>query len=148
MKKMVAGLVVGLAVAGTATFALAQSGDGQGPWGGPRGLGHHRGATKAQLLEKYDANKNGVLDPEERDAIKADRQQVRAERHQKMLDRFDANHDGQIDPAERQAMRQQSQARRQEMLGKYDADGDGKLSPAEREAMRNDLRAQREQNQR
>lgn len=142
MKKMVAGLVVGLAVAGTAALVLA---DEPGPWGGMGGRGHHGGAMKAQMLEKYDANHNGVLDPEEREAVKADRQTLRGERHQKMLEKFDANHDGKLDEQERQAMREQFQARRQEMVKKYDTDGDGTLSPAEREAMRNDHRAHRDQ---
>jgi Ca2+-binding EF-hand superfamily protein len=104
-----------------------------------------RGPSEAQLLEKYDANHNGVLDPEEKEAarkeFRARREQGREQHQARLLEKFDTNHNGKIDPEERQAMQAQREARRAEMLKKYDTDGDGKLSPAEREAMRKDMRA-------
>jgi EF hand domain-containing protein len=134
-KTMIAALMVATAAAGF-TVARADQGDDKG-FGGRHG---RRGPDRAQLLEKFDANHNGVLDPEEKAAAKAEWQAHRKEREAKMLERFDANHNGTIDPEERQAMQAQRGARRAEMLKKYDADGDGKLSDSEREALRKDMR--------
>ena len=101
------------------------------------------------MLERFDANHNGVLDPEEKQAaraeFKAKREQAGEERHAQVLAKFDANHNGTIDPEEREAMKAQREARRADMLKKYDTDGDGKLSDSEREALRKDMREQHEQ---
>jgi Ca2+-binding EF-hand superfamily protein len=134
-KTMIAALVVATAAAGF-TVARADQGDDKGS-GGRHG---RRGPDQAQLLEKFDANHNGVLDPEEKAAAKAEWEAHRKEREAKMLERFDANHNGTIDPEERQAMQAQREARRAEMLKNYDTDGDGKLSDSEREALRKDMR--------
>jgi Ca2+-binding EF-hand superfamily protein len=140
-KTTIAALVVATAAAGF-TIARADQGDGKG-FGGRHG---RRGPDQAQLLEKYDANHNGVLDPEEKEAAKTEfrarREQGREQRQAKLLEKFDTNHNGTIDPEERQAMQAQREARRAEMLKKYDTDGDGKLSDSEREALRKDMRAQ------
>ena len=140
MKKTIAALVVATAAAGF-TVAHADQGEDKG-FGGHHG---RRGPDQAQLLEKFDANHNGVLDPEEKAAAKADWESRHKERQAKMLERFDANHNGTIDPEEREAMKAQREARRAEMLKKYDTDGDGKLSDTEREALRKDMRANHHQ---
>ena len=85
MKKTIAALVVVTAAAGF-TVARADQGDDKG-FGGRHG---RRGPNQAQLLEKFDANHNGVLDPDEKAAAKAEREAHRAERQAKMLERFDA----------------------------------------------------------
>jgi Ca2+-binding EF-hand superfamily protein len=142
MKKTIAALVVATAAAGF-TVARAEQGDDRG-FGGRHG---RRGPDQAQLLEKFDANHNGVLDPEEKAAAKAEWEAHRAERQAKMLERFDANHNGTIDPEEREAMKAQREARRAEMLKKYDTDGDGKLSDSEREALRKDFREKHQESE-
>jgi hypothetical protein len=138
-KTMIAALVVATAAAGF-TVARADQGDDKG-FGGRHG---RRGPDQAQLLEKYDANHNGVLDPEEKAAAKAEWEAHRKEREAKMLERFDANHNGVLDPEEKEAAKKELQARREarraEVLKKYDTDGDGKLSDSEREALRKDMR--------
>jgi len=136
MKKTIAALVVATAAAGV-TLARADQGDDKG-FGG-RGGRHHHFDEKA-LLERYDANHNGVLDPEEKEAARKDWEARRAAHRAKMLEKYDTNHNGKIDPEERAAIKADREARRAEMLKKYDTDGDGKLSPAEREAMRKDMR--------
>ena len=130
MKKMIATAAAGI------TIARAEQGDDKG-FGG-RGGRHH--FDEKALLEKYDANHNGVLDPEEKEAAKKDWEARRAAHQAKMLERYDTNHNGKIDPEERAAIKADREARRAEILKKYDTDGDGKLSPAEREAMRKDMR--------
>lgn len=59
-----------------------------------------RGVPKA-VLEKYDANHNGVLDTDERAALDKDRVARKADRLQK----YDTNHDGKLDESERAAMK-------------------------------------------
>jgi hypothetical protein len=138
-KTMIAALVVATAAAAGFTAAYADQGDDKG-FGGRHG---RRGPSEAQLLEKFDANHNGVLDPEEKAAAKAEWESHRKEREAKMLERFDANHNGVLDPEEKEAAKKEFQARREarraETLKKYDTDGDGKLSDSEREALRKDM---------
>ncbi len=55
--------------------------------------------TLPEALRQYDVDGNGVLDEEERQAAKADREAKRADH----LARFDTNGDGVIDEAEREA---------------------------------------------
>ncbi len=53
------------------------------------------------IMEKYDTNKNGVLDPDERTKYEADRPLRRAEK----LKKYDKNGDGKIDEDEKIQMR-------------------------------------------
>ena len=93
---MAAGLIAG---AGAAVVAANE------------GAGHeHGGWDQGRILEKYDANKNGVLDPEEKEAAKRDHEARRAE----MIKRFDTDGDGKLSDTERQAMREQLRSERGE----------------------------------
>ena len=106
MKKTIAALVAVTAAAGLA-MAAADQGRGQGLRRPPR----PSRPGPAQLLEKYDANKNGVLDPEEKEAAKAEWQAHRKEREAQMLERFDANKNGVLDPEEKEAARKEFKAK-------------------------------------
>jgi Ca2+-binding EF-hand superfamily protein len=53
------------------------------------------------MLERFDANHNGTIDPEEREAMKAQREARRAE----MLKKYDADGDGKLSDSEREALR-------------------------------------------
>ena len=55
----------------------------------------------AKVLEKYDKNKNGVLDADEKEAMKKDRQEA--------LKKFDKNGDGKLDEQERAAAKEASE---------------------------------------
>ena len=55
----------------------------------------------AKALEKYDTDRNGVLDPEEKAARKKDRAVMKAER----LKKYDKNGDGKLDGSEKAAMK-------------------------------------------
>lgn len=59
------------------------------------------------IMEKYDKNKDGKLDEEEREAVRKDRQ---AER----IKRFDKNGDGKLDEQEEAAARKEFRSRRGE----------------------------------
>jgi len=133
---MAAGLIAG---AGAAVYAANEGG------------GHeHGGYGKGRILEKYDANKNGVLDPEEKAAFERDREARRAE----FMKKFDTDGDGQLNDAEKTAMREQmgamghgrhemSPEMRQRMLEKYDVNKNGQLDPEEKEVAKRDHEARR-----
>ncbi|MFN0249528.1 MAG: EF-hand domain-containing protein [Kofleriaceae bacterium] len=106
-----------------------------GPRSGAADARDHRGDRRARVLERFDANRDGQLDDQERGALMAAKQQRRA----KMKQRFDANGDGQLDRREkRQAKtairteRMQRRAQRLErMIQRFDRNGDGNLGPGE-----------------
>ncbi len=67
---------------------------------------------KARVLEKYDYNHNGVLDPEELKALKEDNDAIirqAKERVRERLERYDVNGNGKLDPEEREMLLRDSQ---------------------------------------
>lgn len=64
-------------------------------------------ARRSSILEKYDKNKDGKLDQEERDALRKDREAERVKR-------YDKNGDGKLDEQEEQAARNEVRKRRGE----------------------------------
>ncbi|MEP2776232.1 MAG: EF-hand domain-containing protein [Luteolibacter sp.] len=90
------------------------------PQGGPDG----RKIPEA-IIAKFDKDGDGKLNEEEREALKAHHEQMKA----KILAEFDADKDGKLSEDERAAMKAA-------VIAKYDADGDGKLSEEERKAAR------------
>jgi Ca2+-binding EF-hand superfamily protein len=97
------------------------SADGAGP-------SADRDARKAEILQKFDANHDGVLDAGEKQAMHDAMKAKREEKKQEMLAKYDTNKDGTLDEQERQVMRDDLIAQR---FAKLDTDGDGKLSLAE-----------------
>ncbi len=69
---------------------------------------HDRQKVSEKKLEKYDLNKNGVLDPEERAQMKKDRAELKAER----LKKYDKNGDGKLDESEKATMHAEEKAAR------------------------------------
>ena len=57
--------------------------------------------VRKEILDKYDTNHNGVLDPDELAVYEKDRAARKAER----LAKYDKNHDGKLDESELAAMR-------------------------------------------
>jgi Ca2+-binding EF-hand superfamily protein len=94
---------------------------------------HGGGAGRAEILQKYDLNKDGKLDASEKAAMKADFQAKRAERKAEMLAKFDTNKDGKLDDGEKAAMRE---VRTEQAFKKLDQNGDGQISLAEFKAGR------------
>jgi len=89
------------------------------------------GTPKAEILSKYDTNKDGKLDASERQAMREAFRAERAERRQEMLARFDVNKDGKLDEGERKVMADTLAAER---FKKLDTNGDGVISLAEFQA--------------
>jgi len=101
-----------LMVGGLSGFALAKG---------------HLGGPRKEMIEKFDANKDGKLD----DAEKAKLLEARKAKHVERLAKFDKNKDGSLDDAERQAMHDERIAERFAML---DANKDGAITLDEMKA--------------
>ena len=70
-----------------------------------RGTYKTNAEIKARVLEKYDYNRNGILDPEELKALKEDNEAIikgAKERVLELLERYDLNKNGRLDPEERE----------------------------------------------
>lgn len=122
-------------------------------------------ARKAEMMKKFDTNKNGTLDPEEKQKLRAemqnrrggkDRKEWTPEQRTEMLKKFDKDGDGTLSDTEKATLRADMQNRRgdtgrkqwtpeqrAEMLKKFDKDGDGELNEDERKAARESMRASR-----
>lgn len=57
----------------------------------------------AAILRKYDADKDGMLNEEEKSAWKADVQRGRRDAQARRLEKYDANRDGKLDKVEKAA---------------------------------------------
>ncbi|MDF3057329.1 MAG: hypothetical protein K0R17_1544 [Rariglobus sp.] len=95
----------------------------------------------AEIIKRYDTNKDGKLDEAEIAAVKEQTlmasQEKREEKRERLRDRlkeFDKDGDGKLDAGEKTAMETALRARAEKtprMLKRLDTDGDGKLSDAE-----------------
>lgn len=71
---------------------------------GCRGPKHgDREARRAAFMEKFDTNKDGKIDEQEKEAIKAAFAARKAEFEKKILEKYDTNKDGQLDEQEKAA---------------------------------------------
>lgn len=94
-----------------------------------------------ELLTKFDRNRDGRIDDEEKLAARAYMRDMSRggpkERYKKALKLFDKNGDGKLDAAERakaEKAREEFQANRATILKRFDRDGDGVLNEEERAA--------------
>ena len=85
--------------------------------GGPERMGKRH----PELMQKYDANKNGQLEDGEREAMREELKKLREEK----VAKYDTNKDGKLDETERKAVRDQMAAERFKAL---DTNGNGSLS--------------------
>ena len=89
----------------------------------------HQARRELSALKKYDANGNGMLDPQEVEAKKAD---AKAKRDAAVLKKYDANGNGVLDPEEQAKQAADLQAKHDAaVLKKYDKNGNGVLDPDE-----------------
>jgi len=75
-----------------------------------------RSISRTQMLEKYDTNKNGVLDPEEKAVIRKEGEARREAAQKESLKKYDKNGDGKLDQEERAAMREDIRSKRPKQL--------------------------------
>jgi hypothetical protein len=108
----------------------------------------HGGWGRGAVLEKYDANHNGQLDPDEQAALDRDREARREE----FVKRFDTDGDGKLSEAEKEAAREQfprmghgrhGREMHGRMLERYDANKNGQLDPDEKAAFDRDREVRR-----
>jgi hypothetical protein len=110
-------------------------------------VGHDHGDWgRDRILETYDANKNGQLDPDEKAAFERDREARRAE----FMQQLDTDGDGKLSDAEKEAGRERFPQMgrghhgghmRGRMLEKYDTNKNGQLDSAEKAAFARDREA-------
>jgi len=103
-------LIILGALLGATAFAGAQDKPKRG--GGP---------VPPEILEKFDADKDGKLSKEEREAARAAREKE-----------FDKDGDGKLNDEERKALREDNEKK---LIARFDKDGDGKLSDEEKKAI-------------
>lgn len=87
--------------------------------------GFRGGAGRAEIIQKYDLNKDGKLDDGEKAAMRADFKAKFEQKRAEMISKFDTNKDGKLDDAEKAAMRD---ALATERFQKLDTNKDGVLS--------------------
>ena len=116
-------LIVMAAAFGFAGAAYAEEGKPHPP---------HRNLP-AEILEKFDKDGDGKLNEEERQAAKANREEMMKARKAEMLKKFDTDGDGKLSEEEEAAMKAE---RKKMMLEKFDKDGDGELNDEEKAEMR------------
>ncbi|WP_411825878.1 EF-hand domain-containing protein [Luteolibacter sp. AS25] len=97
--------------------------------GKKRPEGHGGPPVPAEVLEKFDTDKDGKLSKEERDSQSEEIKAAMEEHKAAMLEKFDTDKDGELSKEERKAM----------MMEKFDTDGDGTLSDAEKEEMKKSM---------
>ncbi len=87
---------------------------------GPRGHRPHgpNPGMHKHMMEKFDANKDGQLDEQEKEAMKAEFEAKKAERKAKFMEKFDVNKDGQIDDQEKEAIKADFEAKKAEFEAK------------------------------
>jgi Ca2+-binding EF-hand superfamily protein len=104
------------------------------PGAGP-GDDASRAEHKARKMERFDTNKDGVLDDAEKAAMRQAFEQRHAERKAKFLERFDTNKDGQLDASEKAAAdkaRAEHRAQRVDrIMGELDKNRDNRLTSDE-----------------
>ena len=96
------------------------------------------------FMEKFDTNKDGQIDEQEKQAIRQAQEARKAEFQKKLLEKYDANKDGQLDDQEKAAIKAAMEAKRAEfmkkIMDKYDANKDGQLDEQEKAAAKADFR--------
>lgn len=102
--------------------------------------------NREEFLQKYDKNKDGTIDEEERAAARADFDQNRPEGQRGQGQPGDRRGPGQGRPGEGRGPGQFGQGpNREEMLKLYDKNGNGEIEGEEREAMMAAFTKQREE---
>jgi len=93
---------------------------------------------KAKFFAKYDKNHNGIIDEDEKEAIRKDY----AANPEGELKRFDTNHDGKLDDDEIAAITPPGRKKDiTEFFAKYDTNHNGVIDENEKEAIRKDYAA-------
>jgi hypothetical protein len=94
--------------------------------------------SRELALERFDANRNGVLDPDEKERLRQDRKARVEAIKARIYARYDANRNGRLEPAEQRAFaadREKNKAFEGAATRLHDLNDDGRLDRRERERM-------------
>lgn len=86
---------------------------GKHKYPGPRQIAL-RMLVRHLLLQHYDTDKNGIITPDEQEAICQEARESMFKQAKAVASRFDTDHDGQLSPEERERMRQSRRGQRGE----------------------------------
>lgn len=111
-----------------------------------QGRGDRGGDWRQQMMSRFDADGDGEISDEERQAAR-DAMRARGEqRRAQWISRWDKDGDGELNEEEMGAARAEREKSRKEfeavLADRFDADGDGELSDIEREAARTAIRTE------
>jgi hypothetical protein len=129
-----------------AAFAVSATANPKGP------RPHRPGGPPKAFIEKFDADGDGKLSEQEREAAKA----AMEEKRDAIIAKYDKDGDGKLNEEEREAAKEEFKAlhgdrpmppggpSRERLRKRFDKDGDGKLNEEEREAAKAAMKEWRE----
>jgi Ca2+-binding EF-hand superfamily protein len=127
---MLIALSIGSVVGASSAFGLPGQGASRWPAAKP----------SASALQKFDANHDGVLQDNEKAALKKDILQRLRPFRETLMTQYDRNRNGVLDPPEQALLKQEHDARRAKVhavaLARYDVNHNGRLDTEERETMK------------
>jgi Ca2+-binding EF-hand superfamily protein len=92
------------------------------------------------MIEKFDLDKDGKLNPEE---IKQAREYCRDEHKEELLKKYDKNGDGKLSDTEMDRMEaDRIKNVKEELIKEYDKNGNGRLDSSEKEQIKTDAKLQ------
>lgn len=94
--------------------------------------------ARERALARYDANRDGVLDADEKERMRVDRKARVDAIKARIYASYDANRNGKLEPDEERAFvqdRDRNKVFKGAALRKHDANGDGQLDTQERQQM-------------
>lgn len=102
----------------------------------------HEGAPiPPELIEKYDQDKDGKLNPSEMDEARKEMQESRKE---EILKKYDKNGDGKLSDSEEAKMeKDRVEEVKQELIKEYDKNGNGRLDSSEKAQIKEDAKIQK-----
>ena len=103
-------------------------------------MNHDGPPIPPEIIEKFDADKDGKLSFEEK---KEARESMREMHQEELLKQFDKNGDGKLSDSEMEKLQKaRDEAMKQEIVKEYDANGNGKLDSAEKKKLLEDAKLQ------
>ena len=101
-------------------------------------MNHEGPPIPPEIIEKFDADKDGKLSREE---MKEARESMRQMHKEELLKKFDKNGDGKLSDSEMEKLQQaRENERKQEIIKEYDVNGNGKLDSAEKKKLLEDAK--------
>ncbi|MES2310046.1 MAG: hypothetical protein V4507_14425 [Verrucomicrobiota bacterium] len=105
---------------------------------GPGPMDHEGPPIPPEMIEKFDLDKDGKLNPEE---MKEARKAMHEMHKEEILKKYDKNGDGKLSDSETERMQaDRLKEMKEELLKEYDKNGNGKLDSSEKEKIKEDAK--------